>query len=356
MSKGKKRDQNKDDVIIEAEIVEETPQAAKPKPQPTTEASVKTTDIPATKNTAARIAWGIAFLLLAFIGGIFAEPLAEQGLKRLGLMKEDPPQAEAVAQPAIDLTPINSAQQQQKERIASLEAAFTTQSESLKSLQNENAALKRDITTLATGLPAGEQAEISSQLLIDMGKRLELAEAALIDVKTKRVENATENSTVARLDGELKLARAETAQLLERLSLFEKSFEVSQSQKLADSAEGRAALTLHRLYLSATAGADFSADIAALKPDLAKVPLPDLQNVSQSLGTLEANQSGIATQSDIVRGFNALIPELLKANVAETNTGWLANFFTVRDKRTRQAIASSIQRQWHAVSGCSGAG
>ena len=144
------------DVIIEAEIIEEKPRASKANTGATTQASVKTSDVPPVKNTTARIAWGIVLLLIAFVGGIFMEPLAEQGVKRLGFMKEAV-SAPDEAQLQLDITPLKDTQTQQNERLKLLESTFQAQTEKLQSLENENATLKRDITSLATGLPRHRQ-------------------------------------------------------------------------------------------------------------------------------------------------------------------------------------------------------
>ncbi len=341
MSRKKKNDE---DVIIEAEIIDEKPHKSAPKSGATTEASVKTSDLPPVKNTAARIAWGIALLLIAFIGGIFMEPLAEQGLKRLGLIKQQPVHEEA----QLDLEPLTLAQQEQQKQLKTIESAFNTQKELLVALQNENAALKRDMATLASGLTADTNSmPVDGSALAQVTERLGLLEASLLDVQSKTLESQTEENVIARLEGALILARAESAQLLERLIVFEQSFKVSQSTKLSDSAEGRSAVTLHRLYLNATAGTNYSADLAALKPEIARVPLLNLQPVSKALVTLEANQGGIATHSEIVQNFDALIPSLIKASQAGQSTGWLANFFTVRRTDARaegvEAIIRSIE-------------
>lgn len=325
---------DQDEGIIEAEIVNEQPQA-------TTKATISIAEKPKSKITLSRIGWGIALLAIAFIGGIFMEPLAEQGLKRLGLMKEAP---EENLPAQIDLTPINTAQEQQKERITSLEAAFTIQGETVAALKLDNDNLKRDITTLTTGLDTSGAAQLSSTALASIEERMNTIEAELLSVKSNSVASSTDASTVTRLEGELRLARAETAQLLERLTAFEASFELAQSNSLDDSPEGRAAVVLHRLYRNATAGNDFSADIAALKPNLNALPLLAMQPVSQALNILEANQGGIATHNEIAKSFNSLIPELLKAEVAEENTGWLANFFTVRRTDAKaEGIEASIR-------------
>ena len=334
-----------DDVIIEAEIIDEKPRASQTSTGATTQASVKTSDIPPAKNTAARIGWGIALLLVAFVGGIFMEPLAEQGLKRLGLMKETVSEP-LEAQLQNDVTPLKATQTEQNERLKLLESTFQAQSEKIQTLENENTELKRDITTLSSELPTVGAATISIEQLTDVTNRLVQAEALLVDLQSTNIESQTEGSAVTRLEGELKLARAESAQVLERLLSFEKSFQISQSTKLSDSPEGRAAVTLHRLYLNATAGADYASDIAALKPDLTNLPLLDIQPVSKAMAVLQANQAGIATHSEIVRDFNALIPSLLKENVKEETTGWLASFFTVR--RT-DARAEGVEAVIHTI-------
>lgn len=329
-----------DDVIIEAEIIDEKPKSKPSSSGTTTQASVSTSDSPSPKNTTARIGWGIALLLLAFVGGIFMEPLAEQGLKRLGILKEQP--AKSLVNSGLD--PVIAAQKQQQEKIAQIETAFKMQSAALASLTQENDSLKRDITTLASGLPEGEDAALSSKILSDINGRISQVEAMIHDTKSSALKNQTDASVTERHESELKLARAETAQLLERLLSFEKSFELSQSKKLSDSTEGRAAVTLHHLYINATAGANYSADIAALKPDLVNLPLLNLQPVGQALATLQANQEGIATHNEITREFTALIPALLKVSVAEESTGWLASFFTLRRTDARAEGVEAVIR------------
>ncbi len=343
MSQKKSTDE---DVIIDAEIIEETPQAPKAEKGATTQASFKTSDSSLSKNTAARIGWGVVLLLIAFVGGIFMEPLAEQGLKRLGLIKKTD-SAPREAQLQIDLTPLKETQTQQNERLKLLETTFQAQSEIIQSLKNENVTLKHDITTFAAGMPPAGQSALPTRIISDMSDRMTQIEAVLQDVKINAVQAETQDNVVIRLEGELKLARAETAQLLERLVVFEKSVELSQSQKLSDSPEGRAAITLHHLYLNATSGANYSADIAALKPDLINLPLLDIQPVSRAMVILETNQGGIATHSALVREFNALIPSLLGESVAGESTGWLANFFTIRRTDARaegvEAVIRSIE-------------
>lgn len=329
-----------DEVIIEAEIIDEKPQARSSKSGATTQASVSTSDIPTTKNTAARIGWGIALLLIAFIGGIFMEPLAEQGLKRLGILKEQP----AKSQVNSGLDPVIATQKQQQEKIDQIDTAFKTQSTAFTNLLQENASLKRDIATLASGLPAGEDTALSSKALSDMSERLSQVEAMIHDTKSNALKNQTDASVTERHASELKLARAETAQLLERLLSFEKSFELSQSQKLSNSAEGRVAVTLHHLYINATAGADYSADIAALKPDLVNLPLLNLQPVGQALATLQTNQAGIATHNGIVQEFTTLIPLILKETAVGESNGWLASLFTLRRTDARAEGVEAVIR------------
>ncbi len=337
MSKKKNQD---DEVIIEAEIIDEKPQGRSSNPGATTHASVSTSDIPTVKNTAARIGWGIALLLIAFIGGIFMEPLAEQGLKRLGLMKEQPKQETDT----VDLGPLNEMQQQQQDKISQLIADLNTQNTTLARLVQENDSLKRDITTLASGLPTTDTPAISSKALDDMSERLNQVEAMIQDTKSNVLNNQADASASERQESELKLARAETAQLLERLLSFEKSFELSQSQKLSNSAEGRVAVTLHHLYINATAGADYSADIAALKPDLVNLPLLNLQPVGQALATLQANQAGIATHNEITQEFTTLIPLILKGTAIGESNGWLASLFTLRRTDARAEGVEAVIR------------
>lgn len=332
-----------EDVIIEAEIIEEKPKGPQTNAGATTEASVKTSDLPASENTPARIAWGVALLLIAFIGGIFMEPLAEQGLKRLGLMKEQP----STAQGDTRLDPIIASQAEQQEKIAQIEEAFKVQSAAFTRLLQDNDSLKRDITTLASGLPTGDSTAaeaLSSKALNDMGERLNQVEAVILDAKSNALTSQTDTSASERQESELKLARAETAQLLERLLSFEKSFELSQTQKLSNSAEGRAAVTLHHLYINATAGADYSADIAALKPELVNLPLLNLQPVGQALATLQENQAGIATHNEIAQGFTALIPAILKETAVGESNGWLASLFTLRRTDARAEGVEAVIR------------
>ena len=334
-----KKNEN-DDVIIEAEIIDEKPQAKPSNSGATTQASVSTSDSLSPKNITARIGWGIALLLIAFIGGIFMEPLAEQGLKRLGILKEQPkPETDTV-----DLGPLNERQQQQQDKITQLEADFITQNTTLTRLTQENASLKRDITTLASDLPTADASALSAKDLSNMSERLTQIEAEILDAKSNSLNNQADASASERQESELKLARAETAQLLERLLSFEKSFELSQSQKLSNSAEGRAAVTLHRLYINATAGANYSADIAALKPDLVNLPLLNLQPVGQALATLQANQSGIATHNDITQEFTALIPLILKETATGEPNGWFASLFTLRRTDARAEGVEAVIR------------
>lgn len=329
-----------DDVIIEAEIIDEKPKSKPSSSGATTQASVSTSDSPAPKNTTARIGWGVALLLTAFVGGIFMEPLAEQGLKRLGILKEQP----KLETESVDLGPLNEMQQQQQTTITQLEAAFKTQSATLASLIQENDSLKRDIATLASGLPATNSSALPSKALSTMGERLSQVEAMIHDAKSNALKSQTDASASERQASELKLARAETAQLLERLLSFEKSFELSQSKKLSDSTEGRAAVTLHHLYIHATAGANYSADIAALKPNLVNLPLLNLQPVGQALATLQANQDGIATRNEIVQEFTVLIPLILKETAVGESNGWMASLFTLRRTDARAEGVEAVIR------------
>ena len=268
------------------------------------------------------------------------EPLAEQGLKRLGILKEQP----KLETETVDLGPLNELQQQQQTKITQLEADFKSQNTALTRLRKENDSLKHDITTLASGLPATDAPAISSKALDDMSERLNQVEAVILEAKSKALNNQADASASERQTSELKLARAETAQLLERLLSFEKSFELSQSQKLSNSAEGRVAVTLHHLYINATAGADYSADIAALKPDLVNLPLLNLQPVGQALATLQANQAGIATHNDITQEFTALIPLILKETAVGESNGWLASLFTLRRTDARAEGVEAVIR------------
>lgn len=303
--------------IVDAEVLREDERPAEPE-------TMKTVEQPISHNkSGSKAGWITAAVLSAFIGGVYASPYFEAGLVSLGLRSA--PQPENLAEVDVDLAPINA-------EIADLHAAIARHQEMLAQQHetaNENARaqdqLQKDIALLAGSQnPAGvitSGADIAA-LKSDVARLTD-------DLARLSTLNSEADPAVAQLTGSLALARAESAQLKERLTTIEASLQAVEAGALEASPRGRLVLVLSRMKDRALAGLSFGAELTGLRSDIAELPALDQQLMGAEIAVLENTSEGIRPYAALVRDFEPAVAAALHAGEKEQGN-FLSSLFTAR--------------------------
>lgn len=309
--------------IVDAEVVVET---AVPQDE-TVMKTVKAAPADSVKSGKAgkssKAGWITAGLLAAFIGGVYASPYFEAGLIALGLRNSPPPAVPAGE--AVDLSPLQN-------EVSDLKAALVRHQEILAQQQVEATKtagvqdqLRKDFDLLA-GVQNPASAIMNSADVANIK-----ADVTRLSDDLARLSalNAAADPAVSQLSGALALARAESAQLKERLSAIESTMQAVEAGALEASPRGRLVLLLSRMKDRALVGLPFAADLKSLRADIAELPALDQQLMGAELAVLEGAGDSIHSYAALVRDFDPSVAAALRAGEKEEGS-FLSNLFTAR--------------------------
>ncbi|GAB4571403.1 MAG: hypothetical protein Tsb008_02290 [Rhodothalassiaceae bacterium] len=239
----------------------------------------------------------LILLLLAFIGGLFAMPHFETGLRRLGLIDPPPPAApdlaagtrvdEAIAQAVAPLA----------SRITALEAALATGEE-------ENAAEHRRLDAAIAAI-AAQRAEMPA---ITDGEATGLLQARIAALEAAMARLAAEEED-----------KATPPAFAERLSALEAAVAARQADDKGDTL----AVLILALDRRLLAGAPYRAELARLVDALAALPDPP-EGTAMALRQLHRHaDAGIPTHAELMADFGAAAARMQRAEPTEAGEGFL---------------------------------
>ena len=324
----KNSDPSSEPDVIDAEIIEGPSFDGKTSPQTETVKIVEET--PVTKQKGSKAGWISAGFLAAFIGGVFAAPYGERGLRSIGIL--------APVAPALDGTELDRATDERLTALASQMSALDVSVSRFQEILAQHAAQLGEATVarkqigddiaLIAGQPgqinadAGENAQTVQQLEAGLAKLTgEVARLAAL--------SGSDDPEITGLMGSIALARAETNQLKTKLALLDAAMQQMQAGALDVSPRGRLLLVLGRLKDRALEGSPLGGELDAIRLDIAELPALDQQLIGADVAILAANQLGIEPFEKLTRSFDAAASAAKKAQ-EKADGSLLASLFTVR--------------------------
>ncbi|GAB4135207.1 MAG: hypothetical protein Kow00104_19650 [Rhodothalassiaceae bacterium] len=238
----------------------------------------------------------LILLLLAFIGGLFAMPHFETGLRRLGLIDPPPPAApDPAAGTGVDEA-IARAVAPLASRITALEAALATGEEANAAEHRRLDAAIAAITAQRAEMPAIPDGEATGLL----SARIAALEAAMARLAA----------------GEDKAAPPAFA---ERLSALEAAVAARQDDDKGDTL----AVLILALDRRLLAGAPYRAELARLVDALAALPDPP-EGTAMALRQLHIHaDAGIPTNAELMADFGAAAARMQRAEPSGAGEGFL---------------------------------
>jgi len=314
--------------VIDAEIIEGPSDGDEASPQAETAKIVEET--PVMKQKSSKAGWISAGFLATFIGGVFAAPYGESGLRTIGIL--------APVAPALGGTVPDRATQ---ERFTALESQMSALGVSVSQFQellaqhsaqlNEATEARKQIgddVALIAGQPGQINADTDANA--QTVQQLETRLAAVTDeVARLAALSGSDDPEITGLTGSIALARAETNQLKAKLALLEAAMTQMQAGALDVSPRGRLLLVLGRLKDRALEGAALGGELDAIRLDIAELPALDQQLIGADVAVLAANQQGIEPFENLTRSFDAAASAAKKAQ-EKADGSLLASLFTVR--------------------------
>lgn len=308
--------------VVDAEIVEETEAPKRASAEPKTVNSV-----PPVAKKGGRAGWVAFGFLAAFVGGLFAAPYASESLRDLGLLpsvttNEQPP---AGADFAAALEAAEARTQDLALTLERHQEILSQHESALTEATSARAQLQSDIA-----LAAGSNSQLNDgEVSVDLSS-VEARIAALTDeVARLATLSAEENPQVAGLNGAVALARAEAAQLREKLQALESIVTELQAGSLEVSPRGRMLLALSRLKDQAARGLSIATDLDVLRADMATLPALDQQLIGADVAVLTNHPDGVRTFEALVRDFGSAASAAKRAQ-EKSDGSVLASLFTVR--------------------------
>lgn len=308
--------------VVDAEIVEESEAPKSADAEPKTVEPVQS-DV----KKGGRAGWIVSGLLAAFVGGLFAAPYASESLRGLGLL---PP------------VPVADQTQTDPNLTAALEAAQARAADLALILDRHQEILAQHETALADAATARSQLENDIALAAGSNAQAPVGEMtadvsaieARISALTDEVArlaalSAEENPQVAGLNGAVALARAEAAQLREKLQTLEGVVAELQAGSLEVSPRGRMLLALSRLKDQAARGLPIATDLDVLRADMATLPALDQQLIGADVAILTNHPDGVRPFEALVRDFGGAASAAKRAQ-EKSDGSMLASLFTVR--------------------------
>lgn len=273
-----------------------------------------------TSNKSSKVAWVFLGISLVFIAGIFSEPYAEDGLRRLGWLSEAP----VIETPAI--TALSEKQQQQADEISRLQTALNEQFNSIEALTIENANLN---DALELSNIKGDTSSFEAQL--------NTLQIEINTLKTARIEAGGTSdpltiSLVKKLESDLSLAQAQNTALNERLDLLEQMVMAPSENAVTETASGRMLVAANGMYRKLSAGENYSVELAALEADFNSLTALQVATMGDSLIVLRNNKMGTESLDTLSKQFQTLIPIIAstEATDGEVGVSWWEQLFTVR--------------------------
>lgn len=317
--------------FVDAEIVEEseTDSASASEDEP-----IKTVEqVQDSKPKNSKAGWIFSGLLTAFIGGVFAAPYGEAGLRSLGVL---PPAENIAGQSGPDplittrLAGLESQLSDVSSSVSRVQEILAQQSEQIAQAAADRTKIEGDVALLASqpgGILRGADSDrAQAQNLQQLEARL-----AGLTAEVARLAELSGNADpeITGLTGSIALARAETNQLKTQLAVLQSLIEQMQTASLDVSPRGRLLLALGRLKDEALAGAALGGDLDAIRLDIAELPALDQQLIGADVAVLAANRQGIETYETLARSFGDVANAAKKAH-EKASGSFLASLFTVR--------------------------
>lgn len=308
--------------VVDAEIVEETEAPKSADAEPKTVEPVQ----PELKK-GGRAGWVTSGLLAAFVGGLFTAPYATESLRDLGLMPPAETAAPSEANPDLTVA-LNALEARSADLALTLERHQEILAQHESALADATAARAQLQTDIALAAGSGVQAT-NGEVTADLGA-VEARITALTDEVARLATLSTEeNPQVAGLNGAVALARAEAAQLREKLQTLEGVVTELQAGSLEVSPRGRMLLALSRLKDQAARGLPIATDLDVLRADMAILPALDQQLIGADVAVLTEHATGVRPFEALVRDFGGAASAAKRAQ-EKADGSMLASLFTVR--------------------------
>ncbi|MBL4836913.1 MAG: hypothetical protein JKY34_04985 [Kordiimonadaceae bacterium] len=318
--------------IVDAEVIIETA-------EPNEAASVFSTPVdksapsktPTAKTSTSKAGWISATILAAFVGGLFAAPYAQSGLRILGLIApEEFPRATPTD--AVNLRPLEKALDaltaqslRHREILAQHENTLSSNAKETEQLKTtlsrvsvSNADRNNSISPDGMGAESGALQKLKADIA-----RLTEDITRLATLKTGTAPDITE------LTSALALLKAENQQIAARFIEVQKELAQVQAGAIDASPRGRLLLSIGQIKERALKGFSFDTELDALRLDIAALSALDQQLIGAEIGVLTAAGAGISTYQKIVADFDAIAVTAIQAAQKEKG-GFLTTLFTVR--------------------------
>lgn len=308
--------------VIDAEIIEE-------QSSDTTRTVPKPVEESAQKSSAGKLGWLIAFVLLVFVGGLFAAPYVRSGLVDAGILAPVAQQSATAAseQSAQFARTLSNLQAQLEDNNQTIVRQQEMIAQLMERLDNVNAAQQQ--TAQDVGLIASQNGTAS---------QASDGQVAALQAEVNRLTNETarlaalantQNPEVASINGQIALARAENDRLKNQIQSLQVAISGLQEGALSTTPRGRLLIVLGRIKEQAQAGLSFDAELNSAQLDIAALPAIDQQLVGADFTVLASNASGITSFEILNRRFGEMARSVKLAQ-EKGEGGFLANLFTVR--------------------------
>ncbi len=313
--------------VVDAEIVEDNEAnrgTPSPKPKPV-EA------IPEKAKSGGKMGWVFAGLLAAFVGGLFAAPYAQNGLRTLGLLPALPAPAAAGGGEALAplLADIETRLGDTALSLERLQVILAQHEQGLEDAAAARALISNDVALLASQNSGQTAGTGGGTAAADVQALRDRVTALTDEVARLAALSSEQNPEVAGLTGAVALARAEAAQLKSKLENLETVVVDLQAGALDVSPRGRMLVSVGRLKDQALRGMAFGGELVALRAEIAVMPALDQQMIGADVAVLARHPQGISPYEALVRDYGTAA-SAAKLAQEKTDGSLLASLFTVR--------------------------
>lgn len=317
------QDGTDDGDVIDAEIIaEQTTETPK--------GGIKSVEVKPQNAKGNKAGWVVAFILLVFIGGMFAAPYARTALVNAGILQ---PVISASQNDSLDVAALRRELASVQQLVVDSEQKYARHQEMIAQL------LERvdNLTSVQTKLEQ-DIALVAGQGLSAAGDPVENADITALKTEVSRLTSETArlatlvntaSPEVSAVNGRLALTQAETNQLKNKITAMETIIAGLQAGALDTTPRGRLLVALGRLKEQAQAGLAYDAELNSLQLDLAALPALDQQLVGADFAVLTNHEAGVLSFQDLSKRFNETA-RAIKLAQEKTEGGFLANLFTVR--------------------------
>lgn len=314
--------------VVDAEIVEDNEadrSTPPPDPKPVEAVPVKT-------KPGGKMGWIFAGLLVAFIGGLFAAPYAQNGLRTLGLLPALPAStatADGEDTFAPLLADIETRLSDTALSLERLQVILAQHEQGLEDAAAARALISNDVALLASQNAAQNAGTAGTTSTVEVAALRDRVAALTDDVARLAALSTEQNPEVTGLSGAVALARAEAAQLKSKLENLETVVVDLQAGALDVSPRGRMLVSVGRLKDQALRGMAFGGELVALRAEIAVMPALDQQMIGADVAVLARHPDGIRPYDALVRDYGAAA-SAAKLAQEKTDGSLLASLFTVR--------------------------